>query len=61
VSGLTATAVFDRKTHRVDVFSCGEEILDRWLRAYAGQAQRRDAARTFVTIDPDRNIVGYYT
>jgi GNAT superfamily N-acetyltransferase len=61
VSGLTATTAFDRKTHRVDAFSCGEEILDRWLRAYASQAQRRDAARTFVTTDADRNVVGYYT
>lgn len=61
MSGLTATTAFDRKTHRVDAFSCGEEILDRWLRAYASQAQRRDAARTFVTTDADRNVVGYYT
>lgn len=61
MSGLTATAAFDRKTHRVDAFGCGEEALDRWLRAYAGQAQRRDAARTFVTTDADRNVVGYYT
>lgn len=61
MSDLTATAAFDRKTHRVDTFICGEEILDRWLRAYASQAQRRDAARTFVTTDPDRNVVGYYT
>jgi GNAT superfamily N-acetyltransferase len=61
VIGLTATAAFDRQTHRVDTFRCGEESLDRWLRAYAGQAQRRDAARTFVTADRDGNVVGYYT
>jgi GNAT superfamily N-acetyltransferase len=58
---LTATAAFDRRTHGVDAFACGEESLDRWLRAYAGQTQRRDAARTFVTADPDGNVVGYYT
>jgi GNAT superfamily N-acetyltransferase len=58
---LTATAAFDRRTHRVDAFACGAENLDRWLRAYAGQTQRRDAARTFVTADPDGNIAGYYT
>jgi GNAT superfamily N-acetyltransferase len=61
VIGLTATAAFDRKAHRVDAFGCGEESLDRWLRAYAGQTQRRDAARTFVTADHKGNVVGYYT
>jgi GNAT superfamily N-acetyltransferase len=58
---LTATAAFDRTAHRVDAFSCGEETLDRWLRAYAGQSQRRDAARTFVTAEPDGKVAGYYT
>jgi GNAT superfamily N-acetyltransferase len=61
VSGLTATAAFDRRAHRVDAFACGEESFDHWLRAYANQTQRRDAARTFVTTDPDGNVVGYYT
>lgn len=59
--GLTPTAPFDRRAHSVDAFSCGEKALDRWLRAYAGQGQRRDAARTFVTIDRDAKVVGYYT
>jgi GNAT superfamily N-acetyltransferase len=58
---LTATTPFDRPKHHVQAFACGEETLDRWLRAYAGQSQRRDAARTFVTADPDGNVVGYYT
>jgi GNAT superfamily N-acetyltransferase len=58
---LSATAPFDRKAHRVDQFSCGEEALDRWLRAFAGQNQERDAARTFVTIEADGKVAGYYT
>jgi GNAT superfamily N-acetyltransferase len=57
----TATVAFDRRAHRVDAFSCGEESLDRWLGAYAGQTQRRDAARTFVTADPNGDVIGYYT
>jgi len=60
-SRLTATEPFDRKRHRVDDFTCGREALDRWLRAFAGQSQRRDAARTFVTTDPDGGVRGYYT
>lgn len=58
---LTATAPFDRQAHRVEAFHCGEETLDRWLRAYAGQNQHRDAARTFVTAETDGTVAGYYT
>jgi GNAT superfamily N-acetyltransferase len=58
---LSATAPFDRRTHHIKTFSCGEESLDRWLRAYAGQSQHRDAARTFVTAEPDDTVAGYYT
>jgi GNAT superfamily N-acetyltransferase len=58
---LTATTAFDRRQHRAEAFSCGEESLDRWLRAYAGQSQHRDAARTFVTAEPDGKVAGYYT
>ncbi|MGO9322437.1 MAG: GNAT family N-acetyltransferase [Solirubrobacteraceae bacterium] len=58
---LTATAAFDRRAHRVEAFSCGDEALDRWLHAYAGQTQRRGAARTFVTTAPDGKVAGYCT
>lgn len=58
---LTATTVFDRSRHSVEAFNCGHESLDRWLRAYAGQSQHRDAARTFVTTEPDGKVAGYYT
>jgi hypothetical protein len=60
-SQLTAATAFDRRRHRVETFRCGQETLDRWLRAYAGQSQHRDAARTFVTAEPDGTVAGYYT
>jgi GNAT superfamily N-acetyltransferase len=60
-SRFAATEPFDRKRHRVEEFRCDQETLDRWLRAYAGQSQRRDAARTFVTAEPDGAVAGYYT
>jgi predicted GNAT family N-acyltransferase len=48
--------------HRVDRFECGREQLDRWLRAFAGQGQRRDTARTFVVCRQGKtDVVGYYT
>jgi GNAT superfamily N-acetyltransferase len=58
---FSPTEPFERRRHRVDTFTCGQETLDRWLRAYASQSQRRDAARTFVTVRPDGEVVGYYT
>ncbi|HXR30425.1 MAG TPA: GNAT family N-acetyltransferase [Solirubrobacterales bacterium] len=48
--------------HRVDHFECGREQLDRWLRAYAGQGQRRGTARTFIVCrQGETDVVGYYT
>jgi GNAT superfamily N-acetyltransferase len=48
--------------HQVDRFECGREQLDRWLRAYASQGQRRDTARTFVVCRRgEAEVVGYYT
>jgi GNAT superfamily N-acetyltransferase len=58
---LTATAPFDRQAHRVEAFNCGQQTLDHWLRAYAGQSQYRDAARTFITTEADGTVAGYYT
>ncbi len=52
---------FDRKRHRVEAFRCGTPSLDRWLHAYAGQTQRADVARTYVAIDSQQLVVGYYT
>jgi predicted N-acetyltransferase YhbS len=48
--------------HEVDRFECSREQLDHWLRAYAGQGQRRDTARTFVVCrQGTAEVVGYYT
>lgn len=48
--------------HRVNRFECGREQLDRWLRAYAKQGQRRNTARTFaVCRQGETEVVGYYT
>lgn len=48
--------------HSIDRFECGREQLDRWLRAYAGQGQRRDTARTFVVCRRgEANVAGFYT
>jgi GNAT superfamily N-acetyltransferase len=58
---FAGTERFDPTRHDVKGFRCGDELLDRWLGRYAGQNQRRDAARTFVAATRDRRVFGYYT
>lgn len=53
------TERFDPARHHVSGFD-GNETLDRWLVRYAGQSERRDATRTFVTT-VDGRVVAYYT
>ena len=53
---------YDPGRHDAAEFTCGHEALDRWLTRYAGQSDRRDAARTFVATTADgRTVSGYYT
>lgn len=54
-----ATARYDPSGHDISGFESGSEALDRWLIRYAGQSERRDAARTFVITD-DGRVIGYY-
>jgi GNAT superfamily N-acetyltransferase len=61
VSELRPVEPLDPKRHHTDTFDCGQPSLDRWLRAYAGQSQRRDVARTYVATDSELKVTGYYT
>lgn len=58
---VTLTERYDPARHDVVGFACGKEPLDRWLQRYAGQGERRDATRTFVTTDARGAVRGYYT
>lgn len=46
--------------HRVDEFLCGESVLDEWLKRRALANQSSGASRTFVVVDPDNRVHGYY-
>jgi GNAT superfamily N-acetyltransferase len=61
VSELRPVEPLDSRRHKSEGFECGQPNLDRWLRTYAGQSQRRDVARTFVVVDQEWRVVGYYT
>jgi GNAT superfamily N-acetyltransferase len=60
-AGFAGTERYDPARHDAARFSCGDETLDRWLVRYAGQNQRRDAARTFVAATDSQRVYGYYT
>jgi GNAT superfamily N-acetyltransferase len=47
-------------THNVDGFTCGEASLDDWLKRRALTNQLSGASRTFVVVDPDGRVCGYY-
>lgn len=47
---------FDR-----EAFDCGVEALNEYLKKFALQNQKKDAARTYVVTDSSRKILGYYT
>jgi predicted N-acetyltransferase YhbS len=42
-------------------FDCGVERLNEYLKKYALQNQKKDAARTYVATTEENRIVGYYT
>lgn len=46
--------------HRVEDFSCGEPTLDEWLKRRAMPNQVSGASRTFVAVDQDKRVLGYY-
>jgi predicted N-acetyltransferase YhbS len=54
-----ATERYDPTHHDASKFESGNETLDRWLIRYAGQSERRDAARTFV-MSSTGVVIGYY-
>jgi GNAT superfamily N-acetyltransferase len=58
---FAGTQRFDPVRHDAATFDCGNELLNRWLTRYAGQTDRRDAARTFVIADAHGAVLGYYT
>ena len=51
-----------RSHHQRAEFDCGEESLNRYLRQYASQHQRKNIGRVYVVVAPgDDRVLGYYT
>ncbi|MGI8678331.1 MAG: GNAT family N-acetyltransferase [Jatrophihabitans sp.] len=50
----------DPSRHELRDFTCGDASLDLWLRDQAAAATARRTARTWVWVDEDGAVVGYY-
>ena len=50
----------DPERHEVRDFTCGEVSLDTWLHEQAVPATARRTARTWVWVDQEGAVVGYY-
>ncbi len=49
------------RSHDRDGFDCGVPSLNEWLQRLAGQYERRDLARIYVSVETgQRRILGYY-
>ena len=46
--------------HRVNDFACGEPSLDEWLKRRALNNQQSGASRTFVVVDAENRVQGFY-
>ena len=51
------------RTHDRDVFDCGEEDLNEFLRRHARQSSERGGAKTFIAtpVGDDHRILGFYS
>ena len=47
-------------THRLDDFACGEAALDEWLKRRALANQLSGVSRTFVVVNSEQCVIGYY-
>ncbi len=52
----------DKKKHNRAAFSCGVELLDRYLKEQANQDARKNVAKTYIATEVgSSDIIGYYT
>ena len=49
-----------RDEHELSAFSCGEKILDQWLRQRAGKNESSGASRTYVVCE-GKTVLAYYS
>ncbi|MCU0544541.1 MAG: GNAT family N-acetyltransferase [Oscillatoriaceae cyanobacterium Prado104] len=54
--------LLDSSRHRRDIFCCGQNSLDNYIRKQASQDLKNKVAIVFVLVDsPSTDVIGYYT
>ncbi|MFA6182464.1 MAG: GNAT family N-acetyltransferase, partial [Acidithiobacillus sp.] len=48
-------------THLLSDFECGEPALDKWLQRRAMSNQLTGASRSFVVVDEENRVRGFYS
>lgn len=46
--------------HKRDAFDCGEPELNDYLQHHAHQNHKKNIAKTFVAVDPNKRVLGYH-
>lgn len=59
INGLTAEPI--QKHHQRTAFDCGKPDLNEYLSRFARQNDVKNIARTFVAVDDDGVVKGYYS
>lgn len=54
-------ALFDKRCHSRQDFSCEVESLERYCKTQAGQDTKKGLAATYVMTDGGATVFGYYT
>ncbi len=49
------------KNHNRKNFTCGIDVLDRYLKQYANQDIKKKLAVCYVIVDKKNDVIGYYT
>lgn len=49
------------RKHPRKLFDCGDVVLNDWLTRYSIQTQKKGASRTYVCLDADGTIAGFYS
>jgi GNAT superfamily N-acetyltransferase len=49
-----------RRNHPIDLFTCGREELDRYLKRFALGNQQANAAQTYIALH-DTDVIGFYS
>lgn len=46
--------------HQKKSFNCGQEDLNKFLKQYASQHQKSGTSKTYVAVDNDTKVIGFY-